>query len=323
MCNIKVMNDNIDNKKLIVYREDDFMYKTRGKLQYLQNKYASDKLKHKSVSIINTGFKTIDSNLKIRNGVYLIGGVPSVGKTSLILQLADNFAKQGKQVLFFSLEQSEYDLTRKSINRIQHELNVTEEEAIKEYCKYAENITTVTSHSLLTVEEIESIVKDYVTKMQVHPMIFVDYLQLIKTNEQMMRRDAITYISNVLVNIVKRYQLPMFVLSALNRTNYLMPIDFESFKESGSLEYDADVVFGIQYALIEDDAFLEMTTENKRKAMNEEKLKDIRKVDLICIKNRFGRIVPKCELQYYTGMDWFVEQNEQMVGKLNKKVVRL
>ena len=293
------------------------MYKTRSKLQYLEERYSVDKLKRKASSKLKTGFPTIDQNLNIRHGVYLIGGLPSVGKTSLILQLADTFAMAGREILFFSLEQEEFDLTHKTINRLMSQNRFkSEEHAIEAYKEFAGNITTVTSHSVVTIEEIETIIKEYMNQTNETPIVFVDYLQLIRTDNHMGNRDTVMHVSNILVNIAKQYRIPLFVLSALNRTNYLMPIDFEAFKESGSLEYDADVVFGIQYQLVEDEAFMAMPTDKKRKLINQEKINDIRKVELVCVKNRFGRIVPKCKLDYYTQMDWFVE------GQINEKYAK-
>ena len=298
------------------------MYKTRSKLQYLEERYSVDKLKRKASSKLKTGFPTIDQNLNIRHGVYLIGGLPSVGKTSLILQLADTFAMAGREVLFFSLEQEEFDLTHKTINRLMSQNRFkSEEHAIEAYKEFAGNITTVTSHSVVTIEEIETIIKEYMSQTNETPIVFVDYLQLIRTDNHMGKRDTVMHVSNILVNIAKQYRVPLFVLSALNRTNYLMPIDFEAFKESGSLEYDADVVFGIQYQLVEDEAFMAMPTDKKRKLINQEKTNDIRKVELVCVKNRFGRIVPKCKLDYFTQMDLFVEGHQD--AKYSKTTITL
>ena len=154
------------------------MYKTRSKLQYLEERYSVDKLKRKASSKLKTGFPTIDQNLNIRHGVYLIGGLPSVGKTSLILQLADTFAMAGREVLFFSLEQEEFDLTHKTINRLMSQNRFkSEEHAIEAYKEFAGNITTVTSHSVVTIEEIETIIKEYMNQTNETPIVFVDYLQ--------------------------------------------------------------------------------------------------------------------------------------------------
>ena len=67
----------------------------------------------------STGFKTIDDALNggLYTGLYFIGAISSLGKTTHTLQIADNLDKQGRDVLFFSLEQSKYDLMTKSVSR--------------------------------------------------------------------------------------------------------------------------------------------------------------------------------------------------------------
>lgn len=57
------------------------------------------------------GFPTIDDyvNGLRRKRLYVIGGLPSSGKTGLALQLARTVAQKDKKVLFFSLEISFYD----------------------------------------------------------------------------------------------------------------------------------------------------------------------------------------------------------------------
>ena len=41
------------------------------------------------------------------------------------------------------------------------------------------------------------------------------------------------------------HQLTLIVVSSLNRQNYMTAIDYESFKESGGIEYTADVIWGL------------------------------------------------------------------------------
>ena len=292
-----------------------------NKLDYIKNNFLSDKEMYVSYSSkIKTGFSVIDSNLSIRPGVYLLGGIPSVGKTTLAVQLSDEFAKQGNHVLFFSLEQSNYDLTNKSISRIQHIVGNKRNEALAIYrLQYAENITTVISHTSVSIEDIKRVVAQYINQFNIVPIVFVDYLQLIQTGFSPNKRDAVTYVSNQLVNISKEYNLTMFVLSSLNRTNYISPIDFESFKESGSLEYDADVVFGLQYQLMSNTNFLKcQSVDLKRVMFNNEKAADVRKVELVCLKNRFGTTAFTCPLEYYANHDLFAEQIENKKKVTNK-----
>lgn len=42
------------------------------------------------------------------------------------------------------------------------------------------------------------------------------------------------------------FKIPIVVISALNRDNYAAPISMAAFKESGGIEYGADVLIGLQ-----------------------------------------------------------------------------
>ena len=67
-----------------------------------------------------TGIAQLDSVLDggLHPGLYVLGAVSSVGKTSFALQIADHIAEAGGRVLFFSLEQSRFELMAKSLSRI-------------------------------------------------------------------------------------------------------------------------------------------------------------------------------------------------------------
>ncbi|MCL2355466.1 MAG: DnaB helicase C-terminal domain-containing protein, partial [Oscillospiraceae bacterium] len=66
---------------------------------------------------IPTGFKNLDDALDggLREGLYVLGAVPSLGKTTFALQIADYIAKQGRDVLIYSLEMTKIRLTARSI----------------------------------------------------------------------------------------------------------------------------------------------------------------------------------------------------------------
>ncbi len=68
-----------------------------------------------------TGIKAFDEVTGgLGAGLHIISGGSSAGKTSFVVQLADEFARQGKKVLFFSLEMSAYELVSKSVSRIMY-----------------------------------------------------------------------------------------------------------------------------------------------------------------------------------------------------------
>lgn len=290
------------------------------KTDYLNSQFEIDKAKHTAPNKLSTGFAFIDDYMPIRPGVYLIGGFPSVGKTTFLLQLADHFASLGQKVLFLSLEQSEYDLTMKSLNRIAYQTNDETAHSIKTYKSFADNIATITSNSAPTVEELADMIKSYVN-MYGHPSaICLDYLQLIRSKKHSNKKDAVEHVSNTVVSISKEYDIPLFVLSSLNRANYMSPIDFESFKESGALEYDADVVFGLQYQIVRSDAFISCSSiDKKRIILHSEKEAGVRNVELICLKNRFGPIIPAGKMQYLTKHDLFIE-SKTVLNRKNKNI---
>lgn len=69
--------------------------------------------------LVSTGFTGLNKNLKggLRTGLYVLGAVSSLGKTAFLLQIADQIAKQGIPVLYFSLEMDKKELMARSIAR--------------------------------------------------------------------------------------------------------------------------------------------------------------------------------------------------------------
>ena len=68
---------------------------------------------------ISTGFAALDEELGggLVEGLYVIGALTSLGKTTFAMQIADSLANQDLDVLYFSLEMSKSLLISKSISR--------------------------------------------------------------------------------------------------------------------------------------------------------------------------------------------------------------
>lgn len=79
---------------------------------------------------IPTGFKSLDNVLDggFYEGLTAIGGISSLGKTSLAMQIADQVAAAGNDVLIFSLEMSRSQLMSKSISR--HTIQIAQAQGI-------------------------------------------------------------------------------------------------------------------------------------------------------------------------------------------------
>ena len=78
----------------------------------------------RSAPAIPTGFPGLDRLLDggLYPGLYILGAITSLGKTTFTLQLCDQIAAAGHDVLFYSLEMARQELTAKSISRITYEL---------------------------------------------------------------------------------------------------------------------------------------------------------------------------------------------------------
>lgn len=104
------------------------------------------------------------------------------------------------------------------------------------------------------LDTISAGIKRHHDLMGRNPVVFVDYLQILdmdmstekftdkRTDKQRMD-DAIT----TLRGYSKDYQIPVVVISSLNRAAYGGPTEYQSFKESGAIEYSSDVLMGMFY----------------------------------------------------------------------------
>lgn len=238
---------------------------------------------------VKTGFRNLDREDRnlyggLHEGLYIIGAVSSLGKTTFCLQLADQIAGNGQDVIFFSLEQSRYELMSKSISRHSYKnvrntkdkaghfmaretnqvLNnrrykfYTPEEkkiiadAIESYQVEAENLYIYEGRykgERLTVEHIKDIVKDHVENTGRTPVVFVDYLQILGTPVDFRGTDkqATDQAVTELKELSRNYKTVVFAISSFNRENYNNAVTMSSFKESGAIEYSSDVLFGLQY----------------------------------------------------------------------------
>lgn len=283
---------------------------------------------------IPTGFPALDNNLGggLFSGLYVIGATPGLGKTTFCLQIADNIAKSTRPVLFFSLEQSRLELVTKSISRTarkmypnrQRELKnslqirkgYTSEPTTEALNKYRETVAPymqiIQGNFETNIDTIRETVKRYIDKNKKRPAVFIDYLQIVRPGKGSKARDTRAAVDEVLTElkrISRDFEIPVICISTLNRTNYSKTIGLESFKESGGVEYTADVAIGMQYAIIPS---LDGKNENSdREALNAEKNKAEREIDLICLKNRYGKGFFQIKYKYYPVFDYFTEEGQQ------------
>lgn len=300
-------------------------FKTSNMHNYLHDSMPQDMKSFVEGGNIKTGYGNLDVITNLYPGLYVLGAISSLGKTTFIHQMADQLARNGHPVLFFSLEQSTLELASKSLSRIMAQKDASSAltslqirkngddsriiEAINDYDKYAGNLTVIECTFRATIQDIEECVHTFIRHFNVRPVVIIDYLQVIQTapGNRMTTKDSVDLHVLRLKQLQTDNKLALIVISSLNRQNYLTQIDFESFKESGGIEYTADVLWGLQLQVLHDDIFNQQSKINeKRQRVRDAKAANPRKIELICLKNRFGISSYSCAFDYFPQFDLFI-----------------
>lgn len=300
-------------------------YRTLNMNTYLHDMMPSEMAEFQQRGRIQSGYANIDALTNMYPGFYVLGGISSLGKTTFAGQMGDQMAQNGEHVVYFSLEQTALELASKTISRQMCLLDATNaltslqirkqegdaerlKPAIAEYGKFAGNITVVECTFNATIEDIERYVDEYVERNNIKPVVIIDYLQVIQAPEgsKLSTKDLIDSLVRRLKQIQTKHQIVLIALSSLNRQNYLTQIDYESFKESGGIEYTADVIWGLQLQVLHDDIFNKQGEINeKRQKVKDAKSANPRKIELVCLKNRFGISSYSCNFDYFPQFDCF------------------
>lgn len=283
---------------------------------------------------VPTGFPLLDEYLEggLRESFYIIGAISSLGKTTFVLQMADQIAKSGQDVLIFSLEMPRKELMAKSISRHTFQIAVNERmgvqaaktmfdilrgekykdyskdeielisRAVNEYKQYAEHIFITEGKGNLGVSQIREAVDRHIKIMKSVPVVIVDYLQILYPfSEKMNDKQNTDKTVTELKRISRDFRAPVIGISSFNRSNYSSAVTMESFKESGSIEYSSDILMGIQL----------QGTGQKGFDVNEAKRKNPREIELVILKNRNGRTGDKISYKYYPEYNYFRESTKK------------
>lgn len=292
--------------------------------EYLAKAFITDIEKFKTYKDKKTGFDNLDREMNgLYAGLYVVGGISSVGKTTFAHQLGDQLAERGDHVIYFSLEQSRLEMVSKSLARLTAKqdynnavtgINIRSGfippqvvKAAEDYAQTAQRVNIIEGNFNTTTITIKAYVDRYISLNNVRPIVIIDYLQIIPGDMKLGDKQRIDSNVTELKRMSRDFDITVFVISSLNRGNYLTPIDFESFKESGGIEYTADVIWGLQLQAINDPIFnSEKKVKEKREIIKQAKAADPRLIELVCLKNRNGRSSYECNFNYYPKYDLFV-----------------
>lgn len=213
--------------------------------------------------------------------LIILAARPSVGKTSLAVNMASHIARHGHTVGIFSLEMNCKQLTLRMISGMaQLPIQATSAAFLSDkmwesICKASDLVrgmpVYIDDRAGLKALELRSAARRL--KKRCNAEIFiVDYLQLMRGDGRENRQQEVSFISAELKAMAKELEVPVIALSQFNRNPEAreggMP-KLSDLRESGSIEQDADVVL-----------FLHDKTDDPAKTQRE--------VDLIIAKQRNG-----------------------------------
>lgn len=279
---------------------------------------------------IPTGFDKLDAELEggLYEGLYVVGAISSLGKTTMINQISDQIARAGHDVLMFSLEMARNEIIAKSISRHTIEIakrdhidakhakttrGITEakryekyckqekgliEQAINEYFEYSENIYISEGVGDIGVNQIRETVAKHILFTGKKPLVIVDYIQILAPyNDKATDKQNTDKAVLELKRISRDYKIPVIGISSFNRASYKEGATMESFKESGAIEYSSDVLLGLQLKGAGTSSF----------DVNAAKIKVPREIEVVVLKNRNGRAGGKLGFNFYSLFNYFEE----------------
>lgn len=206
---------------------------------------------------ISTGLSRLDMKLNggFKGGkLYVIGARTGVGKSALMSFMATHAIKNGKRVLYVSLEMDDVE----NISRMVASISGTSLGLInnREMLSDGDIVAITDAYALLpgdnfrfsTRARTPEAVRRAALKMRAQPgldMIVVDYLQIMQPDGRTSSRvEALGQITGALKLLAMELNVPVLTAAQINRAsvNNGGAPRLSDLRESGSIEQDADVV---------------------------------------------------------------------------------
>ena len=275
----------------------------------------------KQYSNRSTGFDNLDQLQIFSPGLYVLGATPAAGKTTFAWQLLEQLARNGETCIFCSYEMSFLELLCKSAARHlfindRHSTLSAAEIRRGGWTRQLDSIiddfsTSDINFKILqlrdeSVDALLNLLQPFCSNNSA-PVVCLDYLQIIPHNKDS-AKSGIDDIVRKLKNFQHITNTTFIVISSFNRTNYTQSVAFESFKESGGIEYSADVVWALQLNIINHLKSGDISTI--RKKIDQAKNSSPRQIQLRCLKNRQGSDY-SCFFNYFSSHDYFEPCNEK------------
>lgn len=284
---------------------------------------------------ISTGIPELDEVLSggYRVGLNIIGGIPNLGKTTLLINSAVNMASKGTAAIYLTHDMRGNELMDKVFSKVSYDklgdkgYTLTDisykRELLKDDQKSRIVISEVLEQSrLVTVidmldtkefikqtgeyEELQSLnvieraIKIY-TSIYNNPVFFIDSLQQMALYLGLSAKDGIDKILMMFKEYSAKYKAAIVLVSTLGRAYYNKDLTIEAFKESGNIEYDADSIFVLQPKNLKEDGAVDM---DGFKSCN------YRDITIKCLKSRDSGFSSK-DITLYAPYCSFIPYDEQ------------
>jgi len=253
---------------------------------------SAEKYKEMSETCVKSNDTRFNEIITIKKGDFIVmAGRPSMGKTAMMLYLAESISHK-HNVGIISIEMlSQYLLKRMALAKVNN----------KNYDHYVIGLSKISNLPIwindinnFTLAAINNVSKTLIKKHKCE-IIFIDYLQLL-SGEGRSLYEKVTDLSHGIKELAKKTKVPHFVLAQLSRESEKRvnhkPM-LSDIRDSGSVEQDADIVLLCYRPAYYEDIIKKHNEGNG-------KYKDIKYIEnyfeLIIAKQRDGEIGT---LQYY------------------------
>ena len=262
-------------------------------------------LNNEEVEGVKTGYPDLDNRTNgFKPGeMIVLAARPSVGKTSLAMNMVENFVlapeqrEKPRNVLVFSLEMSSVSL---ALRLICGRARVNQTDLQKGYSRGKEHQAALTHAAAefkkspirvddtggLSIHQLRAKARRAHTKSPLS-LIVIDYLQLITGDARAASREnAVAEMSKGIKAMAKELSVPVIVLSQLNRDSDKDKRDprLSDLRESGSIEQDADVVLLLSKA----QKGVDVREADDPDAESDDEHEDYEPITLILAKQRNG-----------------------------------
>jgi len=210
----------------------------------------------KVINFVETGMVSFDNAIGglQENGLIVVAGRPSMGKTAYASCLAANVGAKGN-VLMFSMEMSGKQLALRFLasqsnvdlqSMMQGSLNAGEWNQLAQgFAGIKDRGIWVNDRTSRTVSDIKAECRRFKRRNKAIDLVIIDYLTLLNMPKSLNKVDAVGDVSRELKLLAGEIECPVVLLSQLNRSleqrSDKRPM-MSDLRDSGAIEQDADQI---------------------------------------------------------------------------------